>query len=76
MLRTGSLRFGIAVVALFCLMGRATPAHGEDTEASFEVVDPDAIYYGSGTHPKGPGVLVADDVWKEIPEYKRILDED
>ncbi|MFI5402692.1 MAG: hypothetical protein ACHQ1G_07130 [Planctomycetota bacterium] len=44
-----------------------------DEEAAFEVVDPDGIYLGTGTHPSSPGVLVADDVWKEIPEYKKIL---
>ncbi len=76
MLRTGSLRFWLTLVAAFCLTGTPEAALGEDTEASFEVVDADGIYYGSGTHPKGPGVLVADDVWKEIAEYKKILDDE
>jgi len=76
MLRTGSLRYWLVVSAVSCLMGNLRAARGEDTEASFEVVDADGIYYGSGTRPKGPGVLVADDVWKEIPEYKKILEDE
>ena len=39
----------------------------------FEVVKTDEIYFGSGKHPKAPGVLTADDVWAVIPEYKQIL---
>lgn len=53
------------------------PVAAEDSEeATFEVVDTDGIYLGTGKNPKTPGVLVADDVWKEIPEYKKILDDE
>ena len=64
------------VVFLFagvCLLSGPNLALGEDEDAAFEVVDPDGVYFGKGTHPSDPGVLVADDVWKEIPEYKKIL---
>jgi len=47
-----------------------------DDGTAFEVVDTDGIYLGTGSHPKAPGVLVADDVWKEIPEYKKILEDE
>jgi len=53
----------------------ALPAAAAD-EASFEVVDAEAVYYGKGKHPKAPGVLSAGDVWAEIPEYRRIIDEE
>ncbi len=43
---------------------------------SFEVVDSDAIYFGEGTHPKTPAVILCDEVWGAIPEYKKILDDD
>jgi hypothetical protein len=43
------------------------------TKYDFEVVKADEIYFGSGKHPKAPGVLKADDVWAAIPEYKQIL---
>jgi hypothetical protein len=49
-------------------------ADGED--AAYEVVDPEGIYLGTGTHPKTPGVMTADDVWKEIPEYKQIIEDE
>ena len=42
----------------------------------FEVVDRTAIYYGRTKHPKTPAVCAADDVWAEIPEYKKIIDEE
>jgi hypothetical protein len=45
-------------------------------DASYEVVDHSAIYYGEGSHPTAPAVIVADDVWREIPEYRRIIDEE
>ena len=42
----------------------------------FEVVKSDEIYFGSGKHPKAPGVMTADDVWAVIPEYKQILEDE
>ncbi|MHC4224683.1 MAG: hypothetical protein ACYSUN_11880 [Planctomycetota bacterium] len=47
-----------------------------DEEHDFEVVDAAAIYYGEGSHPKTPAVIRADSVWAEIPEYKRIVEEE
>lgn len=74
MLGKGAFRLLILAAVVGCL---AVPnvARG-DEDAAFEVVDPDGVYYGKGTRPKTPGVLVADDVWKEIPEYKKILDDE
>lgn len=70
---------GIARLTLFfavvgLLGGRAWSA--EAVEVTYEVVDPDGIYFGSGEHPKSPAVITADDVWAQIPEYKKILDDD
>jgi hypothetical protein len=73
MLRTGGLRIVFLALGLGAVLTVPDIALGEEEEAAFEVVDPDGIYLGTGTHPKSPGVLVADDVWKEIPEYKKIL---
>ena len=72
MLGKGSLRVWVSVCLGCLLMGPSIVLAEED--AAYEVVDPDGIYLGKGTHPKTPAVLVADDVWKEIPEYKKILD--
>jgi hypothetical protein len=46
------------------------------TKYDFEVVKADEIYFGSGKHPKAPGVMTADDVWAAIPEYKQILEDE
>ncbi|MHC4161998.1 MAG: hypothetical protein ACYSUM_07700 [Planctomycetota bacterium] len=46
------------------------------TKYDFEVVKVDEIYFGSGKHPKAPGVMTADDVWAVIPEYKQILEDE
>lgn len=54
-------------------VGRAVKA-GE--EHDFDVVDPEGVYYGKGSHPKKPAAIRADDVWAEIPEYKKILEND
>ncbi len=67
---------GSVAVLLLLAFGLSTAVVAEGQEPSYEVVDPDAIYYGSGKHPKSPGVMAADDVWAEIPEYRRIIDED
>ena len=76
MLGMGVRQLVLWVAGVGLLLGGSTVAVGEESEAAFEVVDSDGIYYGEGTRPKEPGVLVADDVWKEIPEYKKILDDD
>ncbi|MCK6461605.1 MAG: hypothetical protein L6Q95_17120 [Planctomycetes bacterium] len=77
MLGTGSWKLIILFAATFGLAGLVRPVAADDSEeASFEVVDSDGIYFGTGKNPKTPGVLVADDVWKEIPEYKKILDDE
>lgn len=72
MLEKGALRLVLFAAGVGCLP--ISLALGDEAEeAAFEVVDPEGIYFGKGTRPKGPGVLAADDVWKEIPEYKKIL---
>jgi len=77
MLGKGSLRLALFAAGFLCLLGGQRAVVADDSEeAAFEVVDADGIYLGKGTHPKTPGVLVADDVWKEIPEYKKILADD
>lgn len=60
----------LAVVLAGTGVGWAEEGH------EFEVVDEDGIYYGQGEHPKKPAVAKADDVWSEIPEYKRIIEEE
>ncbi|MHC4957424.1 MAG: hypothetical protein ACYTGN_03540 [Planctomycetota bacterium] len=68
------MRVGIALflVGLLALLG---PGSVEVWAAGhkFEVVDSDEIYYGEGKHPETPAATDADDVWTEIPEYKRIV---
>lgn len=56
-------------------LGRAVVAdgHAKKDKPKFEVIDPDGIYFGKGSHPKAPAVIVADSVWAEIPEYKKIV---
>jgi hypothetical protein len=77
MLGKGTWTFVVFLAVGFGLAGGIDPVAAEDSEeAAFEVVDTDGIYLGTGKNPKTPGVLVADDVWKEIPEYKKILDDD
>jgi hypothetical protein len=76
MLGKGSLRVLVFAAGFICLVCGPEVALGEEAEAAFDVVDTDGIYFGKGMHPKAPAVLVADDVWKEIPEYKKILADD
>lgn len=59
--------------------GRLAGAEGADEEPKkpkFEVVDSDAIYFGDESHPQTPAVIDADSVWAEIPEYKKILEDE
>ena len=72
-MRKGTLTFALLGLGLLTSLSGITWADDDD---AYEVVDTDAIYLGTGTHPKAPGVMAADDVWKEIPEYKKILDDD
>jgi len=76
MLGKGSWKLAALLGAMCLVLGGAKTAKADDSEAAFEVVDTDSIYLGTGKNPKAPGVMVADDVWKEIPEYKKILDDD
>ena len=75
--RDGSARRGSARISMvggfFLLLVAAAWA----VETSYEVVDPDGIYFRSvrGRHPKAPAVLEADVVWAAIPEYRKIVDE-
>jgi hypothetical protein len=62
------------VAVLGLLGGQAWSADAE--EVTYEVADPDGIYFGSGDHPKAPAVITADDVWAQIPEYKKVIDEE
>ncbi|MGH7163378.1 MAG: hypothetical protein ACREID_07825 [Planctomycetota bacterium] len=66
----------IVATALVSLgLGRGAALGAEDGEHDFTVVDAEAVYFGSGEHPSSPAVTRADDVWAQIPEYKRIVDE-
>ena len=76
MLGKGAVRVLVLVAGIGCLLATAPGSARAEEDAAFEVVDPDGIYLGKGTHPKTPAVLVADDVWKEIPEYKKILEDE
>ena len=67
-------RIGLVAWILVCATSADTVCAAD--AVVYEVVDPDGVYYGSGKHPKSPAVLVADDVWAEIPEYKQIVDEE
>jgi len=69
----------LALIGIAGLAGLLPPPVGlAEVKAgpSYEVVDADQIYYGDGTAPAAPAVTVADDVWAQIPEYKKIVDED
>jgi len=61
----------IAMVLGALLAGKARA----DDDYDFEVVDASAIYFGDGSHPKTPAIIEANKVWAEIPEYKKILDQ-
>ncbi len=61
------------VLAGLVLGSLGLAAGAAETEHAFEVVSADEIYFGTGKHPRAPAVLVADDVWAAIPEYKQIL---
>ena len=74
MVARGSLPFLLFLLVLGLSSAPAVLAEAE--QPTFVVVDPDGIYFGSGKHPKSPGVMSADEVWAEIPEYRRIIDED
>jgi hypothetical protein len=60
--------------AILCALALPVAADGETP--AFEVVDAEGVYFGTGKHPKSPGEMLADDVWAEIPEYRRIIDEE
>lgn len=67
---------GVAI-CLIALFGVSFPAAVlADEGQPFEVVEADGIYYGEGKHPKRPAFIQADDVWAEIPEYKKIVDDE
>jgi len=75
MLRKGvALRLLIISVSFGCwLVPGVAQADSSGDEDAYEVVDPDGIYLGTGMHPRSPGVMRADDVWREIPEYRQII---
>jgi len=62
------------VMGLFVLVAASLSL--AESNHDFEVVNSGSIYYGSGKHPKTPAVCSADDVWAEIPEYKKIVEEE
>ncbi|MEM8885324.1 MAG: hypothetical protein AAGD14_14745 [Planctomycetota bacterium] len=64
---------GALVLCATVLGERAVAA---EPKHDFEVVDRAQLYYGKKKHPKTPAVCVADSVWAEIPEYKKILEEE
>lgn len=68
----------LATTLLFAavvLGGGTTELRAEDGH-DFEVTDAEGVYYGKGSHPKAPATIRADDVWAQIPEYKKILADD
>ena len=73
-------RQGIEILQRICvlswLLAFPAAAIGDDGEHDFEVVRPADIYYGSGQHPNAPAVIEANKVWAEIPEYKKILEDE
>ena len=62
----------VVLVALVGCMAMVSAADSHD----YEVVTPDQIYLGKGKHPKTPAVIKADDVWDQIPEYKKIVEDE
>jgi hypothetical protein len=66
----------LVVLALGSIGLAVVEAGDAGAKYEFEVVKPEEIYFGSGKHPKAPGVMTADDVWAAIPEYKRILEDE
>jgi len=69
-----ALRLLIVSVGLGVWMTAGTAlADGGGEEIAYQVVDPDGVYLGVGDHPRSPGVMRADDVWRAIPEYKQII---
>jgi len=70
-----------ALASLSLLLVLAGPglcrvAGAEEEKPKFEVVDPDGLYFGDKTYPKTPAVIAAASVWAEIPEYKKIVEEE
>lgn len=63
----------VAAVLLAWTVGAAAALAGD--EHDFTVVSAAGIYYGSGEHPRTPATILADEVWANIPEYRRIVDE-
>ncbi len=61
------------ILGLTCAL---SPARAEEDDPDFTVKDADKVYYGKGKHPEAPAVIKADDVWGEIPEYKKIVEDD
>lgn len=55
------------------LDGQAVAA---EPKHDFEVVNSAQVYFGKKKNPKTPAVCMADSVWAEIPEYKKILEEE
>ena len=73
-----SRTFAMTFVAAWALTEAAAAAEvagvlAGEVKHDFEVVDFTAVYYGSSRYPKAPAVCAVDDVWAEIPEYKKIL---
>jgi len=71
-----TLSRSFALTAAFVVLCVWTGSGYAAEEASYDVVDSAGIYYGDGNHPTTPAVIVADDVWAKIPEYRRIIDEE
>jgi len=61
------------VLSLACAF---SSVRAEEDDPDFTVTDADKVYYGKGKHPESPAVIKADDVWAEIPEYKKIVEDD
>ncbi len=76
-MRAKSFQAGFTWVLVLTMMGMmGAGALAAEKPVVYVVKDKDAIYYGSGTSPKTPAIIRADEVWEEIPEYKKIIEDD
>ena len=72
----GGFEWAAKLLLLLTVCALPGMVQAEDEEHDYEVTDRDGVYYGSGKHPDAPAVVKADDVWAEIPEYKKIVEDD
>ncbi len=78
--RTAALALAVALCGGSVLAAPASradePAPKQEQEQERQMrVDAGAVYFGSASSFKKPAEVDADSVYRQIPEYKRILDE-